>query len=127
MYEFRILLQQNFEIEIHSKMQMDVKFQTLASQQPQESQTLTSPNTSNDPPPQSSTAEAPPKQVALAMERLTQAARHIADVRLGADRLLEALFLAAQPHQSNKQDNLFSQEDAAMRQHLQDLRSIGMN
>ncbi|XP_044509937.1 mediator of RNA polymerase II transcription subunit 27 [Mangifera indica] len=106
-------------------MQMDVKFQTLASQQPQESLTLTSPNTNNYPPPQSSAAEAPPKQVALAMERLTQAARHIADVRLGADRLLEALFLAAQPHQSNKQDNLFSQEDAAMRQHLQDLRSIG--
>lgn len=108
-------------------MQMDVKFPTLAPQQPQESLAVANPNTNTDPPPQSSTAEAPPKQVALAMERLTQAARHIADVRLGADRLLEALFLAAQPHQSNKPVNLFFQEDAAMRQHLEDLRSIGMN
>ncbi|XP_031249506.1 mediator of RNA polymerase II transcription subunit 27-like [Pistacia vera] len=104
---------------------MDVKFPTLASQQPQESLAVANPNTNTDPPPQSSTAEAPPKQVALAMERLTQAARHIADVRLGADRLLEALFLAAQPHQSSKPVNLFIQEDNAMRQHLQDLRSIG--
>ncbi|KAJ0027216.1 hypothetical protein Pint_36173 [Pistacia integerrima] len=62
---------------------MDVKFPTLASQQPQESLAVANPNTNTDPPPQSSTAEAPPKQVALAMERLTQAARHIADVRLG--------------------------------------------
>ncbi|XP_010246904.1 PREDICTED: mediator of RNA polymerase II transcription subunit 27 isoform X2 [Nelumbo nucifera] len=71
------------------------------------------------------TAEAPPKQVALAMERLGQAARLIADVRLGADRLLEALFIAAQPHQSNKPLHLIVNEEATMRQHLQDLRAVG--
>lgn len=105
---------------------MDMKFQTPTQPQPQqqESQVLANPNASPDQPPQS-TAEAPPKQVALALERLAQAGRLIADVRLGADRLLEALFVAAQPHQSNKPLHLFIKEDAAMRQHLQDLRSIG--
>lgn len=105
---------------------MDMKFQnpTQPQQQQQESQALANPNASPDQPPQS-TAEAPPKQVALALERLAQAGRLIADVRLGADRLLEALFVAAQPHQSNKPLHLFIKEDAAMRQHLQDLRSIG--
>ena len=73
----------------------------------------------------STTAEAPPKQVALAMDRLGHAGRLIADIRLGADRLLEALFVAAQPHQSTKPLHLFHNEDASMRQHLQDLRSIG--
>ncbi|KAK9289931.1 hypothetical protein L1049_008093 [Liquidambar formosana] len=72
-----------------------------------------------------SMAEAPPKQVALAMDRLAQAARLIADIRLGADRLLEALFVSAQPHQSNKPLHLFMKEDTSIRQHLQDLRSIG--
>ncbi|CAK7342021.1 unnamed protein product [Dovyalis caffra] len=75
-----------------------------------------------NPPP---STDAPPKQVALAMERLGQASRLIADVRLGADRLLEALFIAALPHQSNKPLQLFVKEDASMRQHLQDLRSVG--
>ncbi|KAH9674352.1 Mediator of RNA polymerase II transcription subunit 27 [Citrus sinensis] len=112
---------------------MDMKFQTPTQPQPQpqqqqqqqqESQALANPNASPDQPPQSTT-EAPPKQVALALERLAQAGRLIADVRLGADRLLEALFVAAQPHQSNKPLHLFIKEDAAMRQHLQDLRSIG--
>ncbi|KAL9428216.1 hypothetical protein AB3S75_030243 [Citrus x aurantiifolia] len=105
---------------------MDMKFQTPTQpqQQQQESQALANPNASPDQRPQS-TAEAPPKQVALALERLAQAGRLIADVRLGADRLLEALFVAAQPHQSNKPLHLFIKEDAAMRQHLQDLRSIG--
>ncbi|KAF2289620.1 hypothetical protein GH714_037548 [Hevea brasiliensis] len=74
---------------------------------------------------QASSADAPPKQVAMAMDRLAQAARLIADVRLGADRLLEALFIAAQPHQSNKPLHLFAKEDTAMRQHLQDLRAVG--
>lgn len=109
---------------------MDVKFQTLTqpqqSQPQQDSVASANPNSTSDPPPQP-TAEAPPKQVALAMERLAQAARHIADVRLGADRLLEALFVAAQPHQSNKPLNLFIKEDAAMRQHLHDLSAIGMH
>ncbi|KAK3405719.1 hypothetical protein EUGRSUZ_K02619 [Eucalyptus grandis] len=71
-------------------------------------------------------AEAPPKQVALAMDRLSQAARLIADVRLGADRILEALFVAAQPHQSTKPHRSFTKEDASMRQHLQDLRAIAL-
>ncbi|XP_021900845.1 mediator of RNA polymerase II transcription subunit 27 isoform X2 [Carica papaya] len=75
--------------------------------------------------PGGSSLEAPPKQVALAMERLGQAARHIADIRLGADRLLEALFVTAQPHHSTKPHNVFLKEDASMRQHLQDLRTIG--
>ncbi|XWS66553.1 hypothetical protein CRYUN_Cryun05aG0209600 [Craigia yunnanensis] len=76
-------------------------------------------------PPSSTTGEAPPKQVALAMDRLGHAARLIADIRLGADRLLETLFVAAQPHQSSKPLHLFRQEDESMRQHLQDLRTVG--
>ncbi|GMJ13951.1 MEDIATOR 3 [Hibiscus trionum] len=76
-------------------------------------------------PPSSTTVEAPPKQVAQAMDRLGQAARLIADIRLGADRLLEALFIAAQPHQSSKPLPLLRQEDESMRKHLQDLRTVG--
>ncbi|KAK3040705.1 hypothetical protein RJ639_027995 [Escallonia herrerae] len=72
-----------------------------------------------------STAEAPPKQVAQAMDRLAQAGRLIADIRLGADRLLEALFVAAQSHQSTKPLNLILKEEASMRHHLQHLRTIG--
>ncbi|KAF4396979.1 hypothetical protein F8388_004947 [Cannabis sativa] len=74
---------------------------------------------------QAHSTEAPPKQVALAMDRLSHAARLIADIRLGADRLLEALFVAAQPHQSNKPVHFFQNEDDSMRQHFQDLRSVG--
>lgn len=74
----------------------------------------------------STTTEAPPKQVALAMDRLARAARLIADIRLGADHLLEALFLAADaPHHSNKTIQLIIKEEAAMRQHFQDLRALG--
>lgn len=73
----------------------------------------------------STTGDAPPKQVATAMERLGQVARLIADVRLGADRLVEAIFVAAEPHGSNKALQLIVKEDSAMRKHLQDLRSIG--
>ncbi|CAN6577285.1 unnamed protein product [Malus baccata var. baccata] len=58
------------------------------------------------------------------MDRLSQAVRLIADIRLDADRLLETLFLAAQPHQSSKPLHLFLNEDASMRQHLIDLRSV---
>ena len=74
------------------------------------------------------TAEAPPKQVALAMDRLAQAGRLIADIRIGADRLLEALFVAAsEPHQqSSKPLQLIVKEEASMRQYLQDLRTIGI-
>ncbi|TQD73211.1 hypothetical protein C1H46_041251 [Malus baccata] len=59
------------------------------------------------------------------MGRLSQGGRLIADIRLGADRFLEALFLAAQPHQSSKPLHLLLNEDASMRQHLLDLRSVG--
>uniref|UniRef100_A0A5B7B9W4 Putative mediator of RNA polymerase II transcription subunit 27 isoform X1 n=1 Tax=Davidia involucrata TaxID=16924 RepID=A0A5B7B9W4_DAVIN len=83
------------------------------------------PATTSPPESRESTADAPPKQVALAMDRLGHAARLIADIRLGADRLLEALFVAAQPHQSNKPLHLILKEEASMRQHLQDLRNIG--
>lgn len=79
--------------------------------------------------PTESQPDAPPKQVSLAMDRLADAARLIADIRLGADRLLEALFIAGQqPHLStnnNKPMHLILQEGASMRQYLQDLRAIG--
>ncbi|KAG1338878.1 Mediator of RNA polymerase II transcription subunit 27 [Cocos nucifera] len=80
-----------------------------------------------DPPDSSgATTEAPPKQVALAMDRLARAARLIADIRLGADHLLEALFLAAEaPHHSNKTIQLILKEEASMRQHFQDLQALG--
>ncbi|CAN1133927.1 Mediator of RNA polymerase II transcription subunit 27 [Linum perenne] len=103
---------------------MDVKpnLQIQHSQQQLDSQAAAAatPSTSA-----SQSAEAPPKQVALAMDRLSQAARIIADVRIGADQLLEALFFAAQSHQSNKTLQFFIKEDANMRQHLQELRTIG--
>ncbi|XP_010486477.1 PREDICTED: mediator of RNA polymerase II transcription subunit 27-like [Camelina sativa] len=72
-----------------------------------------------------SESDAPPKQVAQAMERLNQAARVIADIRLGADRILEAMFVASQPRHTDMPLQLFLREDASMRQHLQDLRLIG--
>jgi mediator of RNA polymerase II transcription subunit 27 len=70
------------------------------------------------PPPSSSggsTAEAPPKQIALAMDKLVQAERIIADIRIGADRVLEALFISAnQPHQDNKPLQVFLNENACI-------------
>lgn len=75
---------------------------------------------------ESTAPEAPPKQVALAMDRLGQAGRLIADIRLGADRLLEALMIAGQSHhQLDKPLHLILKEEASMRQYLQELRSIG--
>lgn len=59
------------------------------------------------------------------MDRLGHAGRLIADIRLGADRLLEALLIAGQSHQSNKPLHLILKEEASMRQYLQDLRAIG--
>ncbi|KAL6627660.1 hypothetical protein ACP70R_031386 [Stipagrostis hirtigluma subsp. patula] len=75
--------------------------------------------------------DAPPKQVAQAMERLGRAGRLIADIRLGADRLLEALFIAgaAPPHSAQQHvertARAVAQEEAAMRRHFQDLRALG--
>ncbi|CAL1360397.1 unnamed protein product [Linum trigynum] len=94
--------------------------QQLPQLQQSEPQAAATPSTSADQP-----AEAPPKQVAMAVDRLAQAARLIADVRIGADRLLEALFFAAQSHQSDKTLQFLLKEDASMRQHLQDLRTVG--
>ncbi|PIN00928.1 hypothetical protein CDL12_26567 [Handroanthus impetiginosus] len=74
------------------------------------------------------TGDAPPKQVAQALEQLGQAGRLIADVRLGADRLLEALFTVGDaPHHqhSSKCLNLIIKEESLMRHHLQNLRAIG--
>ncbi|KAL2345297.1 hypothetical protein Fmac_006582 [Flemingia macrophylla] len=91
-------------------------------------QATAAPFSTSTPPPSSggSASEAPPKQVAQAMDKLGQAGRIIADIRIGADRLLEALFVAAsQPHQGNKPLQLFAKEDACMRQYFQDLRSLG--
>uniref|UniRef100_A0A0E0C0B3 Mediator of RNA polymerase II transcription subunit 27 n=1 Tax=Oryza meridionalis TaxID=40149 RepID=A0A0E0C0B3_9ORYZ len=75
--------------------------------------------------------DAPPKQVAQAMERLGRAGRLIADIRLGADRLLEALFFAgdAPPHSApqhvEKTALAVAQEEAAMHRHFDDLRALG--
>ncbi|CAO2816141.1 unnamed protein product [Amaranthus hypochondriacus] len=71
------------------------------------------------------TGDAPPKQVAMAMGRLSQAARLIADIRIGVDRVLEALLLPTESDQRSKNANLIHKEDSSMRQHLQDLRNIG--
>lgn len=75
--------------------------------------------------------DAPPKQVAQAMERLGRAGRLIADIRLGADRLLEALFVAggAPPYSTHQHidrtERVIVQEEAIMRRHFQDLRALG--
>ena len=73
-----------------------------------------------------SEADAPPKQVARAMDRLGRAARLIADVRLGADRLLEAILLAEEPRLAKRSVHFILQEEASMRQHLNDLRTLGL-
>jgi mediator of RNA polymerase II transcription subunit 27 len=79
----------------------------------------------------SSGGDAPPKQVAQAMERLGLAGRLIADIRLGADRLLEALFVGCgappyrAPQHAERTTRVFIQEEAAMHRHFQDLRALG--
>ncbi|KAK3163512.1 hypothetical protein QOZ80_1AG0004650 [Eleusine coracana subsp. coracana] len=75
--------------------------------------------------------DAPPKQVAQAMERLGRAGRLIADIRLGADRLLEALFVTggapsySAHQQAERTARAFAQEEAVMHRHFQDLRALG--
>jgi hypothetical protein len=75
--------------------------------------------------------DAPLKQVAQAMERLDRTGRLTADIRLGADRLLEALFVGcgAPPYSAHQHAErtarVFVQEDAAMHRHFQDLRAPG--
>lgn len=58
-------------------------------------------NSADAPNNQSELDDAQPKQVAQAMEYLNQAARVIADIRLGADRILEAMFVALQPRHTD--------------------------
>ncbi|XP_075638315.1 mediator of RNA polymerase II transcription subunit 27 [Castanea sativa] len=121
-------LQPQTQPQHHYQQQQQQQQQQLQQQQqqppppPPQAEDTSAATASSSPPP---SEEAPPKQVAQAMDRLSHAARLIADIRLGADRLLEALFIAAQPHQSNKPLHLFLKEDSSMRQHLQDLRSVG--
>ncbi|XP_047055226.1 mediator of RNA polymerase II transcription subunit 27-like [Lolium rigidum] len=75
--------------------------------------------------------DAPPKQVAQAMERLGRAGRIIADIRLGADRLLEALFTAASapPHSAQqhieRNERVVIEEEVSMHRHFDDLRALG--
>ncbi|KAG8045805.1 hypothetical protein GUJ93_ZPchr0008g13712 [Zizania palustris] len=77
--------------------------------------------------------DAPPMQVdvAQAMEWLGRAGRLIADIRLGADRLFEILFVAvdAPPHSAQQHSEgtalAVAQEDTAVRRHFDDLRALG--
>ncbi|VAH75842.1 unnamed protein product [Triticum turgidum subsp. durum] len=75
--------------------------------------------------------DAPPKQVAQAMERLGRAGRIIADIRLGADRLLEALFVAASAppdsaqQQIERNEEVVAKEEVSMHRHFDDLRALG--
>ncbi|KAM3349011.1 hypothetical protein ACQJBY_022282 [Aegilops geniculata] len=65
------------------------------------------------------------------MERLGRAGRIIADIRLGADRLLEALFVAASaPPDSAQQhiernEEVVAKEEVSMHRHFDDLRALG--
>ncbi|CAI0424682.1 unnamed protein product [Linum tenue] len=106
-------------MDVKPNFPMQFQQQLPQLQQQSEPQAAATPSTSAGQP-----GEAPPKQVAMAVDRLAQAARLIADVRIGADRLLEALFFAAQSHQSDKTLQFLLKEDASMRQHLQDLRTV---
>jgi mediator of RNA polymerase II transcription subunit 27 len=73
--------------------------------------------------------QAPPKRLANALEGLGRAIRHIADVRSGADLLLEALDSAAQVrgHETGTKKASDGIQKAAdtMRKALDDLRATG--
>ncbi|KAH9623267.1 hypothetical protein KSS87_022249 [Heliosperma pusillum] len=94
----------------------------LQQQQQQQPQT-----TISDTPASEASGEAPPKQVAMAMDRLGQASRLISDIRIGADRLLEALFLSSSDSNQHPSKTLsfIASQESLMRQHLKDLRDIG--
>lgn len=100
-------------------------------QQAQPSAVAVAPSPAAAPQHDSAGGDAPPKQVAQAMERLGRAGRLIADIRLGADRLLEALFVAVgapaySAHQhAERTARAFEHEEAAMHRHFQDLRALG--
>lgn len=73
--------------------------------------------------------QAPPKRLANALEGLGRAIRHIADVRSGADLLLEALDSAAQVrgHETGTKKASDGIQKAAdtMRKALDELRATG--
>lgn len=73
--------------------------------------------------------QAPPRRLANALEGLGRAVRHIADVRTGADLLLEALDSAAQTrgHESGgkKASDGIQKAADAMRKALDELRATG--
>lgn len=76
-----------------------------------------------------SSQAAPPKQVAQAMEHLAQLGRLIAQVRLGADRFMEAIFegsdIKMKDPDSDKAAQLVVSEDVATRRCLDDIKTIG--
>lgn len=80
-----------------------------------------------EPPQLAGPGDAPPKQVAQAMDRLGHAARLIAEIRLGADRILEALLVSNEtPRLSEKAAEFTLDEEAAMSRHFVDLRAVGI-
>ncbi|XP_021739515.1 mediator of RNA polymerase II transcription subunit 27-like [Chenopodium quinoa] len=106
--------------QLHQQQQLQQYSQQQSLQQQPQQQQQQQPQV-----PAETSEDAPPKQVAMAMDRLGQASRLIADIRIGADRLLEALFVSAESYQPQKTANLIVKEESAMRVHLQDLRNIG--
>ncbi|EPS63464.1 hypothetical protein M569_11320, partial [Genlisea aurea] len=73
-------------------------------------------------------ADAPPKQVAQALEQLGKVGRLIADVRIGTDRLLEALMMLSEESHGQHMDkclNLIVKEDSMMHGYLHKLSAIG--
>lgn len=76
-----------------------------------------------------SSQAAPPKQVAQAMERLAHLGRLIAQVRLGADRLMEAIFtggdIKMKDPDSNRAAQLVVSEEEATRRCLDEIRTTG--
>lgn len=74
-----------------------------------------------------SSQAAPPKQVAQAMERLAHLGRLIAQVRLGADRLMEAIFtggdIKMKDPDSNRAAQLVVSEEEATRRCLDEIRT----
>lgn len=76
-----------------------------------------------------SSQAAPPKQVAQAMERLAHLGRLIAQVRLGADRLMEAIFtggdIKMKDPDSNRAAQLVVSEEEATRRILDEIRTTG--
>ncbi|GLJ47137.1 hypothetical protein SUGI_0995240 [Cryptomeria japonica] len=74
--------------------------------------------------------QAPPKQVAQAMERLAQAGRLVAQFRMGGDRFTEALFTGLSLKQRDPDTDkvtvqLIASEEASMRNCLEELRTLG--